>query len=120
MDDELDDGFDSKPDRPGSRKGSADEGGKGKEAEGSVGDDDSSRAKGSRNFRNPRKGLRRRNQITSFRVILWGRGEDNFRKEKHACRTTCVQHLFDALPTWCWLTEARLHAIDLPSITRCF
>lgn len=77
MDDDMDDHFDGTTDRPGSRGGPA-EGGGGKDkkgAAGSVGDDDSGSAgarSGSRNFRNPRRGARRRKRINSFRVTLPG------------------------------------------------
>lgn len=70
MDDEMDDDFDGKR---ASKDGPTDEkGDKGKKgAEGSAGDEGggSEEARGgSRNFRNPRRGARRRKQINSFRV----------------------------------------------------
>lgn len=77
MDDEMDDDFDGKPDRPGSRGGPAEGGGGGgkenKGTERSLGDEDSGSAEargGSRNFRNPRRGARRRKRVNSFRVTL--------------------------------------------------
>lgn len=80
MDDEMDDDFDGKPDKPESRDDPAEGGGnKGKKrAEGSVGEEDSGSAGargGSRSFRNPRRGTRRRKRINSFRVTLTGQRE---------------------------------------------
>eukprot|EP00752_Nemacystus_decipiens_P012745 g11286.t1 len=76
MDDEMDDDFD-KPDRSGTRDGPANGGGKETKGDRSAGDDGSAETKGFRNYRNPRKGARRRKRINSFRVNLGGGAENN-------------------------------------------